>query len=181
MTRLRWAFGALIASSLVAVSTYVETPTKLIWNASASTPIGLYAVQPVERLEVTDLVAVDAPEPMASFIVDGGYLPPGVPLLKRVLGLPGQQVCRVGRTIMVDRVAMGEARETDRLGRAMPKWQGCRRIADGEVFLMNWNVPDSLDGRYFGPLPASSIIGRAVPLWTDEDGRGRLEWRAHTR
>src|SRR3546814_6247057 len=84
---------------------------------------------------------------MASFLAAGGYLPPGVPLLKRVLGLPGQKVCRVGRTITVDRVAMGQARETDRLGRAMPDWQGCRRIADGEVFLMNWSVPDSLDGR----------------------------------
>lgn len=180
MTRLVWAFGALVASSLVAVSTYVDTPTKLIWNASASTPIGLYVVQPIERLEVAHLVAVDAPEPMASFLADGGYLPPGVPLLKRVLGLPGQDVCRVGRTITVDGVAMGQARETDRFRRAMPEWQGCRRIADSEVFLMNWKVLDSLDGRYFGPLPASSIIGRAVPLWTDEDGQGRFEWRANT-
>lgn len=181
MTRLVWAFGALVASSLVAVSTYVDTPTMWIWNASASTPIGLYAVQPIERLEVADLVAVDAPEPMSNFLADGGYLPPGVPLLKRVLGLPGQEVCRVGRTIMVDRIEMGETRETDRFGRSMPDWQGCRRIADGEVFLMNWEVSDSLDGRYFGPLPAASIIGRAVPLWTDEDGQGRFEWHAKTR
>ncbi|MEO3434500.1 S26 family signal peptidase [Inquilinus sp. CAU 1745] len=181
MTRLVWAFGTLVATSLVAVSTYVDTPTKLIWNASASTPIGLYAVQPIERLEVTDLVAVDPPEPMASFLADGGYLPPGVPLLKRVAGLPRQEVCRVSVTITVDRVAMGQARETDRFGRPMPGWQGCRRIADGEVFLMNWEVSDSLDGRYFGPIPATSIIGRAVPLWTDENGRGRFEWRAQTR
>jgi type IV secretory pathway protease TraF len=42
-------------------------------------------------------------------------------------------------------------------------------IADGEVFLMNWLSADSLDGRYFGPLPAASIIGRAAPLWTFEE------------
>jgi type IV secretory pathway protease TraF len=46
---------------------------------------------------------------------------------------------------------------------------------------MNAQVRDSLDGRYFGPISASSIIGRAVPLWTDEDGTGRYEWRASTR
>jgi type IV secretory pathway protease TraF len=34
---------------------------------------------------------------------------------------------------------------------------------------MNWQSKDSLDGRYFGPIPASSIIGRALPIWTDED------------
>ena len=46
---------------------------------------------------------------------------------------------------------------------------------------MNWQSADSLDGRYFGPLPVKSIIGRAVPLWTDEEGDGRYEWRARTR
>ncbi len=43
---------------------------------------------------------------------------------------------------------------------------------------MNWSVEDSLDGRYFGPLPTGTIIGRAMPVWTDEDGSGRFEWRA---
>jgi type IV secretory pathway protease TraF len=45
---------------------------------------------------------------------------------------------------------------------------------------MNWQVRDSLDGRYFGP--ASRHRHRpGVPLWTDEDGDGRFEWRAATR
>ena len=43
---------------------------------------------------------------------------------------------------------------------------------------MNPGVRDSLDGRYFGVLPASSIIGRAAPVWTDEAGDGRFVWRA---
>ena len=42
-------------------------------------------------------------------------------------------------------------------------------------------VRDSLDGRYFGLTSTDQIIGRAVPLWTDEDGTGRFEWRAPTR
>ncbi|WP_407808323.1 S26 family signal peptidase, partial [Staphylococcus aureus] len=84
---------------------------------------------------------------------DGGYLPRGVPLLKRVAGLPGQRVCRSGRTITVDGRAIGDALDRDRRGRELPTWQGCRVIADDELFLMNWQVRDSLDGRYFGPLP----------------------------
>ncbi len=63
-------------------------------------------------------------------------------------------------------VTVGEARERDSRGRPLPSWQGCRVIAVGEAFLMNARSADSLDGRYFGPLPAASIVGRAAPLWT---------------
>ena len=80
----------------------------------------------------------------------------------------------------VDGVEMGDALDHDRIGRALPVWQGCRVIADGQLFLMNWDVPDSLDGRYFGPIPASSVIGRALPLWTDEEGDGRFVLRTPT-
>lgn len=75
MSRFIWAVATFIVTSGVAVSTWIDAPTKLIWNASASTPIGFYTVEPTGHLEVTDLVAVDAPEPMASFLDDGGYLP----------------------------------------------------------------------------------------------------------
>ncbi|MBR7653442.1 S26 family signal peptidase [Brucella oryzae] len=181
MSDLKWAMVTFLATSAIAVSTWVDAPTKLIWNASASTPIGFYSVEPAERLEVTDLVAVAAPEPLASFLADGGYLPRDTPLLKRVVGVPGQTACRAGLLITVDGVEMGTALERDRIGRPLPDWQGCRVVAEGEIFLMNWDVPDSLDGRYFGPIPSASVIGRAVPLWTDEDGQGRFEWRAATR
>ena len=40
--------------------------------------------------------------------------------------------------------------------------------AKGDVFLMNPRSADSLDGRYFGPLPAASIVGRAIPLWVNQ-------------
>ena len=140
-----------------------------IWNASNSVPIGLYRVQPATRLTVTELVAVQPPDLLATFLDLNGYLPIGLPMLKRVLALPGQTVCRKGLTIAVDGIDVGEARERDGRGRRLPVWHGCRVIADGDVFVMNWQSADSLDSRYFGPLPASAVIGRAVPVWTDEE------------
>ena len=142
---------------------------KFIWNVSASVPIGLYAVRPTGPLHVTELVVVRPPEPLASFLDARRYLPKGVPMLKRILALPGQSVCRSDRMITIDGIAMGEALDDDRSGRVLPTWRGCRVVAGDEVFLMNWQSEASFDGRYFGLLPARAIVGRADPLWTREE------------
>jgi conjugative transfer signal peptidase TraF len=181
MTRFGYVMKTYFAALSVGVFSFLPVAPKLIWNASASVPLGLYSIEPARHLEVTDLVAVETPEPLASLMAERRYLPRGVPLMKRVAALPRQRVCRDGSHITVDGIDMGEALSRDHAGRDLPAWQGCRRIADDEVFLMNWTAPDSMDGRYFGPLATTSIIGRAIPLWTDEDGDGRFEWRAATR
>jgi conjugative transfer signal peptidase TraF len=156
------------AAALVAPIVLEITPA-YIWNASESIPIGLYRVQPAAKLFVTELLAVQPPEPLATFLDLNGYLPAGLPMLKRVLALPGQTVCRSGLTVSVDTIEMGEARDRDGRGRPLPKWQGCRVVGEGELFVMNWQSANSLDSRYFGFLPASAVIGRALPVWTWED------------
>ena len=161
----------LIGVGTMTLQTFGDHSPLLVWNASASVPIGLYAIQPVDQLGINELVVVRPPDNLASLLANGGYLPRGVPLVKRVAALPGQTVCRVGGAVTIDTIAAGEARERDSRGRPLPVWQGCRVLADGEVFLMNPQSADSFDGRYFGPLPAASIVGRATPLWTDPPER----------
>jgi len=140
-----------------------------IWNSSESVPVGLYRLRPTSAHYVTELVAVRPPEPLVSYLDLNGYLPNGVPMLKRVLALPGQTVCRDGSTITVDGIAVGEARRRDSRGRPLPVWEGCDLVGDGEFFLMNWQSATSLDGRYFGMMPATALIGRALPVWTWEE------------
>ena len=156
------AVAGLLLSTLGGATPYY------IWNVSNSVPIGLYRVQPATQLAITELVAVQPPDLLAAFLDLNGYLPIGIPMLKRVLALPGQTVCRSGLKLAVDGIDVGEAHERDGRGRPLPAWHGCRVIADGDVFVMNWQSTDSLDGRYFGPLPTSAVIGRAVPVWTGE-------------
>jgi conjugative transfer signal peptidase TraF len=157
------------AAVALVLSTMDEATPTYIWNASKSVPIGLYQLQPAGRLAVTELVAVRPPEPLATFLDLNGYLPIGVPMLKRVLALPGQMVCRKGLTILVDGIDMGNALSRDSRGRPLPVWQGCRVVGADELFLMNWQSADSLDGRYFGLVPHSSVIGKALPVWTREE------------
>lgn len=181
MRRAVILFATMLSSITLGASAFIALPKLLIWNTSASAPVGLYAVQPADPLEVTDLVAVVAPPLIAEFMADRGYLPFGVPMMKRVLALPGQIVCRDGLDIFVDGAVIGRARERDNADRKMPSWRGCRRIADDEIFLMNWDAADSVDGRYFGPFARGYVIGRVRPVWTDEAGNGRFEWWADTR
>jgi conjugative transfer signal peptidase TraF len=148
-----------IGAVAIIVVTIVAQPSPIyIWNSSASVPVGLYRVRPMTTLVVTELVAIQPPDLLAAFLD-----------LKRVLALPGQKVCRNRLTIAVDGVEVGQAQERDGRGRPLPAWNGCRVIAHGDIFVMNWQSTDSLDSRYFGPLPASAVIGRAVPVWTNEE------------
>jgi len=180
MTRVATMLTAVVTSITLGSSAFVDPPKTLIWNASASAPVGLYAVQAANDLAVTDLVAVMPPPLIAEFLADRGYLPNGMPLLKRILALPGQTICRNGLDILAYGATYGRARERDKAGRKLPVWQGCRRLADDELFLMN-DAPDSVDGRYFGPFSRRSVIGRVLPVWTDEAGDGHFEWWASTR
>ncbi|MCC8430623.1 S26 family signal peptidase [Reyranella aquatilis] len=167
---MRQVFVLLIAFGVVSLvaPAFLQPHRMIVWNASASVPVGLYLLEATDGRYVSELVAVVPPEPLATFLAAGNYLPRGVPMLKHVLALPGQTVCRDGLVVTVDKVAVGVALERDRQGRALPVWQGCRVVAEDALFLMNSRSADSLDGRYFGPLPRSAVTGRVHPVWTKE-------------
>ncbi|MGJ5131994.1 S26 family signal peptidase [Bradyrhizobium oligotrophicum] len=157
---------ASIGVAAIAVSAVPQSLTvRLVWNLSASVPTGLYRLHPSGDRAIGEIVAVQPPQPIADFLASRGYLPRGVPMMKHVAALPGQVVCRHGLAILIDAIEVGQAQERDRRGRPLPVWQGCRTLSKDEAFLMNTRSAISLDGRYFGVLPMSAIIGRAEPLW----------------
>lgn len=170
MTTRNRTLAIMICAIVVLAGAMVAKPSPIyIWNASESVPAGLYRLRTASTHYVSELVAIHPPEQLATYLDRNGYLPTGIPMLKRVLALPGQTVCRNGSAIAVDGIAMGEARERDRHGGALPVWEGCRVVGEGQLFLMNWRSANSLDGRYFGMMPATAIIGCAVPVWTKDD------------
>ena len=74
-------------------------------------------------------------------------------LIKPALAFAGQTVCRESLRIMVDSVYAGAAHSEDRMGRALPDWQGCLTIQEDEVFLMNPNAPAS----FWTPLSTAQM------------------------
>jgi conjugative transfer signal peptidase TraF len=167
--------SATLFASLFAAAAWQPPRPRLVWNASASVPVGLYRIDGGAPA-VGDLVAVAPPPAVAAWLARRGYLPAGTPLLKHVAALPGALVCRSSAGIFVDGRRAAIARLTDRKGRELPRWTGCRLLRGGEIFLLN-AAPDSLDSRYFGPLPASRLIGRARPILTRSAPGAPLRWR----
>lgn len=159
--------GTAIPVLALGLASAVNLPKKLIYNASESAPVGFYWIdqQPISR---GDYVYVPVPGRVRKLVIERGYLPPDVPLLKRVVGLNGDRICRDRTEISVNGTVVATAKLRDGLGRKMPDWHGCHIITERTVFLLQEH-PQSFDGRYFGPVDRRLIFGRAT--------RVRLPWR----
>jgi conjugative transfer signal peptidase TraF len=164
VSRTLIAAGGVAGLVALLAPAVLRPPPALLWNATASAPVGLYRVHGGGALAIGDWVAARPPDGVRSMFVERRYLPLGVPLVKRIAAVPPQRVCRLGARVTVDQLTVAQASVDDRMGRPLPAWGGCRRLQYGEIFLLN-PAPDSLDGRYFGPTSARDIVGSVTPLW----------------
>lgn len=165
---VRWPL-ALLACSLFALgwAAIATSPPRLVYNASDSVPVGWYRISPANSLAPGDLVLADLPSEVRSLAAQRGYLPANVPLLKTVVAMAPQRVCALGSQVRIDGVVVARRMRWDRQWRALPTWQACRRLVGNELFLLSSSNPASFDSRYFGPVSANAVIGRAQPLWLE--------------
>jgi len=153
----------LAGSSLLAASFVNFGPPKFVWNASESVTKGLYHVVDLPP-KVGELVFVKLPEWAVFLASQRDYLPKNVPAIKRIFGVSGDVVCRVGMNVFLNQNRIAIAKSRDGLGRKLPQWSGCTVLKSDELFLLA-DHPDSFDGRYFGIVETSSVIGIAKPVW----------------
>lgn len=139
---------------------------RIVYNPSDSVPRGWYRIGPAESLQVGDVVLTRLPDAAAAMAAQRGYLPMNVPLLKRIGAMAPQQVCADGTTVRIDGVTAALTRPVDGRGCPLSAWTECRRLVVGELFLLSSTNPASFDSRYFGPVAATAVLGRAQPLWT---------------
>lgn len=175
--RARIALTTCLVLGLAALAwaTFVSPLPRLSYNRSNSVAIGWYWVEPFggwrglapRELSVESIVLISLPPEIAAFAARRGYLPSHIPLIKRVGAVSPQEVCIEKGIVGIDGVVVAVVLATDRLGRKLPSWQHCRRLASGELFLLSVTNPASFDSRYFGPIRASSVIGVAHPLWLE--------------
>ncbi|SBV32281.1 Conjugative transfer signal peptidase TraF [uncultured Sphingopyxis sp.] len=161
----RRAIGCGGLAAALAATLIVEPRPRLVWNASASAPVGLYAVGDGAALARGDMVIARVPGEFRMMAARRHYLPANVPLVKRVAAASGDEVCAIGARVMVNGRLVARRLDRDGAGRVMPRWSGCAELGRGEFFLLMTDSPASFDGRYFGVSNADDIVGRARLLW----------------
>lgn len=152
------------ALTILLVSAALPPTPRLVWNASASAPTGLYWVSPGAVVEPGEMVIARTPAPFRRMAAERRYLPMNVPLVKRAVASAGDEVCALGREIFLNGQWISERRPSDSAGRAMPMWSGCVRLRGRQLFLL-MNNPESFDGRYFGLTEGADVVGKARLLW----------------
>ncbi|WP_234907281.1 conjugative transfer signal peptidase TraF [Rhizobium rhizogenes] len=170
----RRAAAILSATTLAAVALVV---TALAGgyriNLTPSEPLGLWRIVPLGRpVAGNDLVFICPPatvemrEARARGYLRSGSCPGGVaPLIKRVIAIAGQQV-EISASVSVDGRDVSSSSLAPRDGKGRPLAPFPSGIVPpGYVFLHSAS-PGSYDSRYFGPVPASGILGLAQEILT---------------
>jgi len=141
---------------------------RIVVNPTRSEPMGLYRVVPREGAQMQRgmYVVFPVPEPFRALVYGHRWLRPGVPFLKTIAALPGDQVCIFEDHFEVNGRTLGPVFETDGAGTEMPRIRGCFAVPAGTFLPASTYNARSFDGRYIGVQPLSAIEGEARPLWT---------------
>ncbi|MNU84700.1 Peptidase S26 [compost metagenome] len=141
----------------------------VVYNPTDSVPRGWYRVGSIDKatsLHFGSIVLARLPANVAAFAGQRGYLPNGLPILKRVGAVAPQSVCVREQVVLIDGTAAATTRTHDGARRPLQAWQHCRPLVGDELFLLSDTNPASFDSRYFGPIAVSAVLGIARPLWT---------------
>lgn len=144
-------------------------------NLTRSYPLGLWRIEPLDGPPAAgDLVFICPPDSAAFRMArERGYLGRGLcpgwfsPLIKTVVATEGHAT-EIGAGISVDGrlIPNSGVQPRDAAGRALTHFNG-GKVPAGFLFLHS-DFAGSYDSRYFGPIPASGVLGRAHPLLTFE-------------
>jgi len=101
---------------------------------------------------------------------------PSQELIKRVIGLPGDQITINAGVVTVNGRELQEAYIA-----APPAYSGSWQVLEGDLFVLGDNRNDSSDSHSWGLLPIDNVIGKAVliywppPLWNVIEHASALE------
>jgi signal peptidase I len=97
---------------------------------------------------------------------------PDVAYVKRLIGLPGERVEMVGRTVYINGQPLKEDYTQYIDAGSIYEKYGPFQVPEGKYFAMGDNRDNSQDSRFWGYVPRDHIIGKALAIyWSFETPR----------
>lgn len=153
-----------LAGASLGLLSLKASPPALVWNHTASVPVGLYSIAHAPPVK-GDIVVISPSGRLRATLENYGALPANRLLLKELAAASGKTVCRHQAVITIDGVPSATAKAATSDGRVLPSWSGCRKLGADDVLVLTPHA-GSFDGRYFGPIGADQIVGVARPIIT---------------
>jgi signal peptidase I len=85
---------------------------------------------------------------------------PDLDLIKRIIGLPGDEV-----VIQNGEVTINGQKLSEPYIAAAPHYNGAWRVPEGSLFVLGDNRNDSSDSHQWGLLPSGNVIGKAILIY----------------
>ena len=149
------------------------------------------------RLPVINIKIIPNKNPQRGDIVVFRYpVDPGIPFIKRVVGLPGDHVAYYDKTLFINGKPMQQTELEAYIGVGAGKIMdgASHRVEDlgavrhdilmdmaaysrefegivpaGHYFVLGDNRDNSKDSRYWGYVPDANLVGRAIMIWMNWD------------
>ena len=118
-------------------------------------------LQPGQRI-IVDKISYQFQTPQRGdiVIIQGNDGTP--PLIKRIIGLPGETVAVLNGRVTINEISIYEGYLPANVQQSFEKIT----IPEGYIYVMGDNRVDSRDSRDFGPIPIAQLDGRAwVSVW----------------
>jgi signal peptidase I len=84
------------------------------------------------------------------------------PYIKRIIGLPGDEISFRDGSVFVNGVQVNEAHITEETNCPTSACREAIVVPEGHVYVLGDNRNSSEDSRYFGPVKIDAIIGKAI-------------------
>lgn len=133
-------------------------------QASSSMPRGLYFVMPANNIHRGDVVIFKPPREARVFLLKKHWVPKNGLLMKTVFAMSGDFICKKNHAIWINHKRICFVFNDYAPYKKLLDTRFCGMLKNGQYLLMSTRVKRSFDGRYFGPVNKSVIVGVAKKL-----------------
>lgn len=163
---VRYVIWVLFLIAILAIGTYLIRyfGYGVSYQVSPSMPEGFYFIEPAKNLKRNDIVIFYPPKNIKKFLLEHHWIPHDGLLMKYVVGVPGDWVCKKGNVIWINHKRIANVYRFYATNKLLPNWKFCVTLKHNQFLLMSTRVERSFDGRYFGPTSRQYIIGKAIKI-----------------